>query len=524
MKNSKYEIIITGSGAAGLYAAYNISKRSDIKGKILIITKAPFGESNSRYAQGGIAAAIGDRASVQLHIRDTLKSGAGLSDENTVKYITESAEEVINDLASIGAGFDRNTKGDFEYTSGGAHSTKRILHSGEDATGMVMIKALCDAINNAANIDIKERAMVTELLVTENECKGVIVFNNATKEHEIIYSPNIILATGGAGQIYKYTTNPYGATGDGIALAYKAGAEIQDIEFIQFHPTALTLSAENKNRYLITEAVRGEGAKLLNNNNEEFMSKYDKNRELAQRDIVSRAILSEMEKENKPNVFLDLSGINPDIIKKRFPTIAKKCLSSGIDITKDKIPVAPAAHYMTGGVKAEINGKTSVNGLYVIGELASTCFHGANRLASNSLLECVVCAKKLAQDIEFIDASIESDSIDAIIKKYETPSDVDTNNYSDLKNTLKEIMWNKAGIVRNEKSLTEAKNELETLINNTKNQVFSSQSGYEYRNMLITSYLITKCALERKESRGAHYRSDYPETLDVARHSVIKSA
>ena len=525
MNTKEYDIIIIGSGAAGLFSAVKISQRKDFKGRILILTKAPFGESNSRYAQGGIAAAIKNNKSdsVQLHIQDTLKSGAGLCDEETVKYIIENSEKTINELVSLHAGFDSNKNGDFEYTLGGGHSVNRVLHSGEDATGMVMINALCNAVKNNSNIDILPRTMAVELILSEkNECEGVVVFDAKEKKHEIICSNNVIIATGGCGQVYQYTTNPYGATGDGIALAYLSGAEIQDIEFIQFHPTSLVLNTETKNRYLISEALRGEGAKLINHNGEEFMFRYSSKKELAQRDVVSRAILLEMKKEEKTNVFLDARNIPPDILLKRFPSITKKCKIGGIDITKDLIPVAPSAHYMIGGIKADINGKTSIKGLYAIGEAASTGFHGANRLASNSLLECVVCAGKLAEDIKLQKRTSNKISIDKYTKKYENV--IESNlDISSLKDRLKNIMWNNAGIIKNEKSLIEALKEIELIKQYIeKYSVFSSISEYELKNMIIVSEMITKCALNRKESRGAHFRDDFPNSENIPEHSLIK--
>ena len=527
MNTKEYDIVIIGSGAAGLYSAYKISKKKD-KCKILIITKNPFGESNSRYAQGGIAAAIKNNKNdtILLHIQDTLKSGAGLCDEDTVRYIIENSEKTINDLTLINAGFDRSENGEFEYTLGGGHSANRVLHSGEDATGMVMINALCKEVKNIENIDIMPRTMAVEIILSENnECSGIVVLNGKTKEHEIIISNNIILATGGCGQVYEYTTNPYGATADGLALAYLSGAEIQDIEFIQFHPTALVLNEQTKNRYLISEALRGEGAKLINNSGEEFMSRYSSKKELAPRDVVSRAILSEMKKEGKPNVFLDARKIPPDVLLKRFPSISKKCRQGGIDITKDLIPVAPAAHYMIGGIKAKPNGQTSIKGLYAIGEVASTGFHGANRLASNSLLECVVCADKLARDIEINKPANNKNLINKFIEKYSIFSNIVQDNSShipELKNKLKEIMWENAGIIRDEKSLTEALKQIEEIKSEIRGNIYLNISEYELRNMIIASELITKCALDRKESTGAHSRSDYPESEPIAKHSIIK--
>lgn len=527
METLYYSTLIIGSGASGLYSALEISRRKDFEGKLLIVTKCPFGESNSRYAQGGIAGVIDKNIedTISLHVADTIKSGKDLCDKKVVEYVISNSQRVIDNLASIGAGFDKNEKGEYLYTKGGAHSVKRVLHSGEDATGMVMIKALSDAVKASDKIDIMQKAMAVELLVSNNECKGAIIFDKNTKEYKIIYSDNIILASGGIGQIYKYTTNPYGATGDGIALAYNAGARLKDLEFIQFHPTALVLNKETKNRYLISEALRGEGAKLVNYKGEEFMSRYSEKKELAQRDVVTRAIISEMEKENKPNVYLKTSEIPEEIVLKRFPTIAKKCKTSGIDITKDLIPVAPAAHYMIGGIDTQANGKTSIKGLYAIGEVASTGFHGANRLASNSLLECVVCADKLAQDLVFTtnkNNNINDKNIKKIIDKYIEQEQITKTNYQENKNQLREIMWDNVGIIREEKALNTAKTQIEKLKNKFNiEKKCSDIEEYEYRNMLIASSLITECALKRKESRGAHYRSDYPETNTIAKHSYI---
>jgi len=522
MQKFEYEVLIIGSGASALYSALKISRRNDFKGRILIVTKCPFGESNSRYAQGGIASAIKNNISdnISLYVNDTLKSGDGLSDESVVHSIIADSEAVINDLEYFGTKFDYGTNGEYEFALGGGHSTKRVLHCGEDATGMVMIKALSDAVKSSQNIDILPKVMAVELIVDNNQCFGAVIFDKAGKEHKIVLANSVILASGGAGQVYKYTTNPYGATGDGIALAFQAGVVIRDLEFVQFHPTALAL---NSNRYLISEAVRGEGAKLVNHQGEEFMQNYSDKKELAQRDVVARAIISEMEKENSSNVFLKTSDIDKDVLLKRFPTIAKKCKSSGIDITKDFIPIAPAAHYMIGGIEAEINGKTSIDGLYAVGEVASVGFHGANRLASNSLLECVVCANKLSQELKFTNKIPNNQKIANIVDFYSAENLNENYNLSELKNELKDLMWRNVGIIRSEASLKEAKIKIETLMKDYNfGKCYSSAEEYEYRNMLLTSLLIAKCALERKESRGAHYRSDYPNKCSIAEHTYIK--
>ena len=528
MKYSEYSVVIVGSGAAGLYAALKISEQITLPEGILLITKSALGESNSKYAQGGIVGVVHQNPedNVASHVDDTLKAGAGLTDDETAEYISKASDEVINDLIKTGVNFDKNESGDLAFTLEAAHSIRRILHSGGDATGKGITEALSKAVLKDENITVMTNAMVVELLInSEQECKGAIIYNELTGEHEIVYTSALILATGGVGQLYKYTTNPEGATGDGIALAYEAGAIIQDMEFIQFHPTALALNSTNKNRFLISEAVRGEGAKLLNENGEEFMSKYSDKRELAPRDVVTRAIYSEMKKECIPNVFLNASIIDNKKLLMRFPTISNKCKENGIDITQKPIPVAPAAHYTMGGIRAEVEGKTSISGLYAIGETASTGLHGANRLASNSLLECVVCAYELANYLSFNNLEIPK-KIDEGIKKmidvYSRSISRKAYDTKKLKSELKDIMWNKVGIVRTENLLLEAKKDIEKLKKEFKRiRKCANKDEYEYRNMLTVATLIVNSALSRKESRGAHCRADYAQTDINAMHSNI---
>lgn len=528
MKYSKYSAVVIGSGIAGLYSALKLEQQLNLPDGILLITKSELGESNSYYAQGGMVAVLKSNKndSVSSHVADTIKAGAGLSELNTIKFISENSDKVVKDLLTFGVEFDRDENGNFTLTKEAAHSVNRILHSGGDATGREMEIALCHTLQNHKNIKVYENSLAVDLLVENNTCDGVVIFHEKNSEYETVYCKTLILATGGLGQLYKYTTNPVGATGDGFALAYNVGAELQDMEFVQFHPTALAFDdKKNHNRFLISEAVRGEGAKLCNKDRVQFMYKYDERKELAPRDIVARSIFQEMKATNTTNVYLDTSDIPRDKLIKRFPTIANKCLDNGIDITKDLIPVAPAAHYFMGGVKTNLKGETSIKGLYAIGEVSSTGLHGGNRLASNSLLECVVCAYEVAEFLRNSDLSFDipkNEKFDKIISKYETPNVENKIDVQNLKSKLKDLMWNNVGIYRNEKSLNDAINGLNKLEKEfPKQDKYLSKEEYEFKNMLISAGLIVKSAIRRKESRGAHYRTDYLETNEVCEHSIL---
>lgn len=524
MKHSTYSVIIVGSGIAGLYAAIKMSETMKLPDGILLLTKSQLAECNSRYAQGGIVGVLPENKldSVSLHVADTIKAGCGLCDFNVVKFVSENSQHAIKDLIKYGVEFDRNDKNQLNFTLEGAHSVRRILHVGGDATGYGIEKALVNRVKNDAsianNITIYEQTIAAELLVdSKNKCRGIISFNNATQEYETIYAPVTILATGGTGQVYKYTTNPSVTTGDGLALALKAGAEIKDMEFIQFHPTALSIENDDS-RFLISESVRGEGAKLVNDKGEYFMQNHPQ-KDLAPRDVVAREIFAQLSQGNK--VYLDATLIDVDKLQRRFPNIINKCKEHGINPEKDFIPVSPAAHYCMGGIKTEINGKTSIDNLYAIGESACTSLHGANRLASNSLLECVVSAYQLVntllgQDLQT--SQIIDESIMNKIKNYSDDIETDSiQNVSELTSKLKSVMWDNVGIIRTENSLLTALSEINRIDTafTAKNKCSDTQE-YELRNLILVSKCIINSALKRKESVGAHFRADSTQKKDLS--------
>ncbi len=500
-----HDVIIIGSGIAGVYTALEIPEEFDVA----IVTKETIDISNSVLAQGGIAVSLDKEDSPELHFKDTIVAGAGLCDEESVWVLVKEAASNIECICKYGVNFDK--KGDdLALTREGAHSKNRIIHAG-DTTGKEVCDKLIAEVKTRKNVVIKERVFAIDLITENNECKGILVYDEDSGTFKLYLSNFVICATGGFGQIYTNTTNPEVATGDGISLAYRAGAELMDMEFIQFHPTVL-YHPENKT-FLISEAVRGEGAKLLNNKGKRFMPDYHELCELAPRDIVSRAIFAEMAKTDSTNVYLDISFKDKDYLENRFPNILKTCLSYGIDITKDTIPVSPAEHYCMGGIRTDVFGRTNIKGFYSCGEAACTGIHGANRLASNSLLEGLVFGHKISdlvkEELNDKDKRTVRLSINYFVPRQKIQLDK-----KEIKNKIQEIMTRYVGIIRDEKGLLNASNLINGYYEMIMNMDYSTIEDFELHNIVLLSKLVVESALERKESRGAHFRSDYSKTDD----------
>ncbi|MEK6876921.1 MAG: L-aspartate oxidase, partial [Nanoarchaeota archaeon] len=483
----KTDFLVIGSGLAGLYFSLNASKY----GKCLVITKNKASESNTKYAQGGIAAVFGKEDSFESHIKDTLKAGSGLCNEGNVKIMAENAPKEIKKLLSYGVKFDK-ANGDFELGKEGAHSFRRILHH-KDATGLEMENKLVNAARKNENIEIKENSILIKLLAKDNRCYGALFLDANDNSLFTVEAGCIILATGGIGQVYKYTTNPKIATGDGIAAAYDAGAEIENMEFVQFHPTAL--NAKSDTAFLISESLRGEGAFLINENNGRFVKHNLK--ELAPRDILSREIFNEM-KKNK--AYLDISHKGKEFIKSRFPNIYSECLKHGIDITKDKIPIFPAAHFLCGGIKTDSYSRTTIKNLFAIGECACTGVHGANRLASNSLLECLVFSARAAEKAKVHNKKILLYDHDKYkIIKLNKNEEIEL---AKIHGKIKKIMWEKAGITRTKKGLKEALMEIKKLEQKLKgdyNNSVINKTIIETKSMIAVAKLIIEASLRRNK-------------------------
>lgn len=509
---SQYDYIIIGSGIAGLYTALLAREH----GTVLIITKGSIDDCNTKYAQGGIAAAIGRNDSPDLHFQDTIAAGNGLCDEEAVRILVDEAPDRIAELVEFGVPFD-TLNGEISLTKEAAHSVPRILHAGGDATGEHIEITLSNR-TRSNKIRVLEDSLATVIRVENGTVKGISVLDchtGSTQEFECRF---LILATGGAGQLFKFNTNSDIATGDGVALAFNAGAEITNMEFYQFHPTALHLPGVAP--FLISEAVRGEGGILRNADGRAFMTDYTPDGDLAPRDIVARSILYEMEKTNSDNVFIDTSHLPARTITNRFPHIYRFCLEHGLNITRDQIPIAPAAHYMMGGVKTNIWGETNISGLFACGETACTGVHGANRLASNSLLEAVVFSRRIIKKAsegfktETRKSNRNTDSYQSFQDRKIT-RDVPALNLA----ALQLLHWEKVGIIRDKEGLLQAANTLATWQETIPRP--TDRPSHELSNLLLTGRLVTEAALLREESRGAHFRSDFPQVSPEWQRHII---
>ena len=498
----KTDFLVVGSGIAGLNFALNAAKY----GTVTVVTKKEIMESNTNLAQGGIAAVTRKDDSIQLHIEDTLKVGCGLSNKRIVEILAENGPEAIQNLLSFGVNFDKEN-GELHLTTEGGHSIARVVHSG-DTTGKEIEQSMTECIRENRNTEVFENCFAIDLLLNNSECIGAKILDIKKREIIEIFSRATVLATGGIGYIYKNTTNPEITTGDGIAMVFRAGAKIEDMEFVQFHPT--TLNKPDAPHFLISEALRGEGAILINEKGERFMEEYDSRGELAPRDIISQTIFNELK---KGPVYLDISHKGKNFILERFPMIHQECLKYGIDITEDLIPVSPAAHYVCGGIKTNEYGETTLANLLSFGECACTEVHGANRLASNSLLESVVFSSLGAKKVK----NYLRNKIGVLPQQKEIVfSNIEKKELNDIRAELKTAMWSYVGIVRNQENMSIMLRKLEQL--NRKLDALNA-SGVntrflELKNMVTVSRLVTIAAQTRKESRGTHYREDYPDTDD----------
>jgi len=523
----KTDFLVIGSGIAGLSYALKAAKF----GKVTIITKKQIQKTNTALAQGGVAAVFSNIDSFDLHIKDTLDAGDGLCNKEVARMVVKDGPKRIKELVKQGANFNKEGDGEYDFALGkeGGHAAKRIVYA-HDLTGKEIEDTLVKNVEQDENITILEDHIAVNLITffssirsglvvtqSENICCGAYVLDNKSGEIETFYAGITFLATGGASKVYFYTSNPDIATGDGVAMAYRAGASVANMEFVQFHPTCL-YHPEAKN-FLISEAVRGEGAVLIDSTGQRFMDKYSPDKELACRDVVARAIDSELKKTGADSVFLDITHKAPEFVKKRFPNIYSKCLACGIDMTKDPVPVVPAAHYMCGGVATDLNGKTDVQRLYAVGETACTGFHGANRLASNSLLEALVYShrayqssveefqpieNKVSVTLDLWDETGIADSDEAIVVSH---------NWDEIRR----LMWNYVGIVRSDKRLERALRRIRNIqeeINEYYWDFKVTSDLIELRNLATVAELIIQSALMRKESRGLHYNIGYPEKDD----------
>ncbi|GBL46123.1 L-aspartate oxidase [Sulfuriferula multivorans] len=517
------DVLIIGSGLAALTTALHLAQQR----RVTLLTKKTLQDSASVWAQGGIAAVLADNDSIEAHIRDTLVAGAGLCNERAVRFVVENGQAAVQWLVEMGVPFtaDAASSTGFHLTREGGHSTRRIIHAA-DATGRAVQKTLCTQIRDNPNITLLEHHIAIDLITgdklgrDDRTCHGVYALDNVSGQVKTFAASHTVLATGGAGKVYLYTTNPDVATGDGIAMGWRAGCRVANMEFIQFHPTCLY--HPHAKSFLITEAVRGEGGLLKLPDGARFMAAHDPRAELAPRDIVARAIDFEMKKRGLDSVYLDISHKPAEFILEHFPTIYERCRALGIDITREPIPVVPAAHYTCGGVVTDLAARTDLTGLYAVGEVACTGLHGANRLASNSLLECLVFGRAAAEDI-----LASAGAPPANIPEWDASRVTDADEEIVLSHNwdeLRRFMWDYVGIVRTNKRLARAASRIR-LLNEEINEYYRnfrvSNDLIELRNLVLTADLIVRSAQLRRESRGLHFSRDYPDMLPVTGNTVL---
>ena len=497
------DFLIIGAGVAGLRAAIELCQH----GEVTMVAKGGPQDNNSFYAQGGVAAALSDEDDVDLHFTDTVKAGHGLGSRTATKILVEEGPTRIHELIEWGAKFD-TVDGQLVFAKEGAHSRHRVLRAGGDATGSEMVRALSTKARGLNNLKWLGNHFGVELLVQNGRCCGAIVLDEQKGLCRTILAPTVLLVTGGAGQIYARTTNPPNATGDGIAMAYRAGAILEDMEFVQFHPTSLYLPSSPP--FLLSEALRGEGGILRNNRTERFMKHYDPNQELAPRDIVSRAIWTEMGKTKARHVYLDVTHLGARFLKERFPTIYSTCLRYDIDISEEWIPVSPSAHYFMGGVKTNLHGASTLPGLFVAGEAACSGVHGANRLASNSLLEGLVFGLRAAKSAaHYAKSHSPTDFTPPPLHQKSSIRNMSEQDIEKIRNSLRRLMWTKVGLIRTADSLQKALTQLQQWSRKLQMPPLD-RTALETQNMIKVSQCVTEAALWRTNSVGAHYREDIP--------------
>lgn len=497
-----FDVVIVGSGVAGLYCALHL----DSSLNCAVVTKANIDESNSYLAQGGIAAVISSDDKYDLHIEDTLKAGAGLCNVDAVNVLVRESTENIQTLIKMAIPFDLNPEGELQITKEGGHGMRRIVHCGGDATGRETTKQLGKLALTKENLHFFFGTYLVDIITDTSSAQGVIIF--AGDDYRLLRSRNIVIATGGIGQVYRYTTNPVGAVGDGMAAAARAGAVMRDMEFVQFHPTTLFSRNYSKRLFLISEAVRGEGGILRNSRGDAFMQGKHPMADLAPRDIVTREMIAELNRIHEENIYLDVSMMSEEFFSKRFPTIFGECRDRGINVPSEWIPVRPAQHYMMGGIATDLNGMTNIDGLYSAGESAHTGIHGGNRLASNSILECLVFGRRCAYHINNNFRPLKSKK--ASYEFNEMPSGIvyDTNFYEKIKAEIKSVMNSYANAERTVSGLAKAKNILDNIFSTVEQSPMTLAYEFEVFNMLSVARMIVNGAVARKDSVGAHYIID----------------